>query len=67
MDLKIKIIIVLLLGLWFATIFESVMFNIAIGLSAWTWLGITAWYSLRIKDSSEQESVQWMFNEWEWA
>ena len=67
MDLKIGIIVVLLLGLWFVTIFGSVMFNIAIGLSAWTWLGITAWYSLRMKDSSEPETIQWMFNEREWA
>ncbi|MHA1908444.1 MAG: hypothetical protein ACW98Y_14180 [Candidatus Thorarchaeota archaeon] len=61
MDLKIGTAVVLFAALWLIAIFGLVGFNIAIGLSAWTWMSVTAWYTLRCRDSSEYETNPSLF------
>ncbi len=61
MDWKIGTAVVLFMALWIVAIFGLVGVNIAIGLSAWTWLSISAWYTLRFNDSTECETIPTLF------
>ncbi|MFW9850805.1 MAG: hypothetical protein ACFFF4_16885 [Candidatus Thorarchaeota archaeon] len=61
MDLKSGIALVILIATWLASILGIVAFNIAIGLSVWTWLIATSWYTVQFCSKSDQDSRKTIF------
>ncbi|MHA2424421.1 MAG: hypothetical protein ACXAEF_06515 [Candidatus Thorarchaeota archaeon] len=61
MDLKIVSSIGLLLVVWVVAVVGYVGVNLAIGVSAWMWMGIAVWYSLRSNETIQSDSIPTMF------